>query len=310
MKLTIFTPTYNRAYIINTLYESLKRQSVIDFEWLVIDDGSTDNTEDVFKTILETTTLDVKYIKKRNGGKHTAANLALEHALGELFFVVDSDDYLADNAVERILFYYNQIKNDESFCGICGQKSFFNGENIGSDINYDILDTTIIDYRFYKKISGDKADVFKTKLLKEHRFPEYPGEKWCPLSIVWNRFGSNLKVRYFNEVLYYAEYLEDGLSLNRLKTRKNSPNNTMQYYLEISQYDIPIKEKIKAKINYWRFSFYSKRKFSKKFFESKPSFRFTSLVLGYFLYQFDKNAKIHDKLLNPNSKLINQQKSS
>jgi|SRR5690554_151147 len=308
MTLTIFTPTYNRAYIINNLYESLKRQTVLDFEWLVIDDGSTDDTEVYFQNILNNSDLDIKYIKKENGGKHTAANLAIEKAKGELFFVVDSDDFLADNAVERILFYYKQIKNDDSFCGVCGQKAFFNGETIGSNIDYKVLDTTIIDYRFHRKISGDKADVFRTKLLREHRFPEHPGEKWCPLSIVWNRFGSKLKVRYFNEILYYAEYLEDGLSLNRLKIRRKSPNNTMLYYLELSKYNIPIKEKVKAKINYWRFSFYSEKPFIEKFSKAGWMFPFSTFMVGYIFYQIDKNSKIHDKLLNPKNKLINQQK--
>src|SRR5690606_20760455 len=197
----IFTPTYNRGYIIENLYKSLNEQTDHNFEWLVIDDGSTDNTEAIFKEILSRKhPYKIRYVKKVNGGKHTAANLALDLAEGEIFFVVDSDDVLTANAVERVFYYYNQIKDDSSFCGVCGLKGFFNGKVIGSKIDYDVLDTTIIDYRFYKKIRGDKADVFRTSLLKEHRFPENEGEKWAPLSIVWNRFGSELKVRYFNEI--------------------------------------------------------------------------------------------------------------
>lgn len=309
MKLTIFTPTYNRGYIIKTLYESLKKQTVQDFEWLVIDDGSTDDTEVIFRKILNDKLIDAKYFKKENGGKHTAANFALNLAKGELFFVVDSDDYLADNAVERILFYYSQIENDLSFCGVCGLKAFFNGKVIGSPIEYEVLDTTIIDYRFHRKINGDKADVFRTSLLKQHRFPEYKNEKWCPLSIVWNRFGSSLKVRYFNEVLYYAEYLEDGISLNRNKIRRNSPKTTMQYYKELSCYDIPIKEKIKASINYWRFGLYSNETFFKLAEDLGVLKTLISFFPGYILFRVDQNKILNSRILDPKEEILNQQKN-
>jgi len=124
MKLTIFTPTYNRGYIIETLYKSLKTQTCKDFEWLVIDDGSTDNTAEIFSQFICEQKVDIRFYKKGNGGKHTAANLALKLAKGELFFVVDSDDFLSENAVERILFYYEQIKDDDSFFGVWFEKFF------------------------------------------------------------------------------------------------------------------------------------------------------------------------------------------
>src|SRR5690554_1545966 len=118
--LTVFTPTYNRGYIIEKLYESLNHQTNKNFEWLVIDDGSTDDTSKIFDKILKKDhEYQIRYIKKENGGKHTAANLALDLAEGEIFFVVDSDDVLTANAVERVFYYYNQIKDDSSFCGVC-----------------------------------------------------------------------------------------------------------------------------------------------------------------------------------------------
>jgi len=308
--LTVFTPTYNRGYIIEKLYESLNQQTNKNFEWLVIDDGSTDNTSKIFDKILKKEhEYQIRYIRKENGGKHTAANLALELAKGDSFFVVDSDDVLTNNAIERALYYFDQIKDDENFCGVCGLKGFFNGNVIGTTVNYDVLDTTIIDYRFYRKIGGDKADVFKTKLLKQHKFPENEGEKWAPLSIVWNRFGSKLKVRYFNEVIYLAEYLEDGISLNRNKIRRNSPKNTKQYYKELSNYNIPLKEKIKASVNYWRFGLYSDDSILKSVKDLGLIESLISFVPGFLLYLLDKNSNENTNLLNPKDKILKKQKN-
>ena len=307
--LTIFTPTYNRGYIIEKLYESLNHQTNKNFEWLIIDDGSSDNTELIFREILKKEhSYKIRYVKKENGGKHTAANLALELAQGEIFFVVDSDDILTENAVERVFYYYNQIKHDETYCGVCGLKGFFNGKVIGTPVKYDVLDTTMIDYRFYKRIGGDKADIFRTSLLKQHRFPENEGEKWAPLSIVWNRFGSKLKVRYFNEIIYLAEYLEDGISLNRNKIRRNSPKNTKQYYKELSQYNIPFKEVLKASINYWRFGLYSTDSIFSNIKDLGFLKSFISIIPGFILYQLDRNSKEDSSLLNPKGKILQNQK--
>ena len=108
IKITIFTPTYNRDYIIINLYKSLLIQTLKDFEWLIIDDGSTDNTELLVSSFIKDNKINIRYIKQQNGGKHRAINKALEEAKGELFFIVDSDDQLVDNAIERILYYFDQ----------------------------------------------------------------------------------------------------------------------------------------------------------------------------------------------------------
>lgn len=107
---TVFTPTYNRAYILNNLYQSLCRQSYGDFEWLIVDDGSTDNTEGLIASWLDESKISLCYIKQPNGGKHRAINRGIQEANGNLFFIVDSDDYLADNAIERILFFMSLLK--------------------------------------------------------------------------------------------------------------------------------------------------------------------------------------------------------
>ena len=125
MKVTVFTPTYNRAYILERLYNSLKRQSIYDFEWLVIDDGSTDSTSQLLeKWKKENLPFDIVYYKKDNGGKCRAINLGLQYARGELFLVVDSDDYLSEDAIEKITAWSNTIKEKEQFCGFAGNWSY------------------------------------------------------------------------------------------------------------------------------------------------------------------------------------------
>ena len=148
IKITIFTPTYNRDYIIINLYKSLLIQTLKDFEWLIIDDGSTDNTELLVSSFIKDNKINIRYIKQQNGGKHRAINKALEEAKGELFFIVDSDDQLVDNAIERILYYFDQIKEDSSFAGVCGVKAYFDGKKVGGEVDFDILDCSSILFRY------------------------------------------------------------------------------------------------------------------------------------------------------------------
>ena len=125
MKITVFTPTYNRAYIIETLYRSLQRQSFRDFEWLIVDDGSSDNTEEVVaRWQLEGNDFPIRYYKKENGGKCRAINYGVDRAQGKLFFNVDSDDYLTDDALEKVAAWVETLPRDGSFCGVVGNLAF------------------------------------------------------------------------------------------------------------------------------------------------------------------------------------------
>lgn len=122
-KITLFTPTYNRGYIISRLYESIKRQTFRDFEWIIFDDGSTDDTENlvnIWKS--ENKDFPIIYIKGKNGGKCRATNRALEVARGEIFFTIDSDDYLTDDACEKINDWMESIRNLPDYCGIVANR--------------------------------------------------------------------------------------------------------------------------------------------------------------------------------------------
>lgn len=255
MLITVFTPTYNRAYILPKLYRSLKKQTCMDFEWLVVDDGSTDNTSELFEKWKDERSFPIRYIKQLNGGKHRAINHGVKEAKGELFFIVDSDDILSTEAIQRIVNQYMPIRNDMSFGGICGLRAYHNGKRIGGECNFGTLDCTSLDFRYKYHIKGDMAEVIRTSVFKEFPFPEIEGEKFCPEALIFNRIATKYKLRYFYEKVYLCEYLEDGLTASIVKVRMKSPQTSTMFYSELFYMPIPLAQKIKAAINYWRFAY-------------------------------------------------------
>lgn len=253
--ITIFTPTYNRAYIIGKLYESLLTQTSKDFEWLIVDDGSTDDTEALIDSFIAERKINIRYVKQPNGGKHRAINHGVRLAKGELFFIVDSDDQLPSDSIAIVSDYYSQVSDDSSFAGVCGLRYYSTGVKIGGEFIYDVLDCNSIDFRFKYKLTGDMGEVFRTSVLKEYPFPEIENEKFCPEALVWNRIALKYRLRYFNRNIYLCDYLPDGLTAKIVKLRMDSPLASMLYYSELYNMPIPIDQKLKAAINYWRFAF-------------------------------------------------------
>lgn len=258
LSVTICTPTYNRAELLPRLFDSLCAQTRKDFEWLIVDDGSTDNTPSVVETFKNTDlpSFPIRYIKKENGGKHTAINLGVKEAKGELFFIADSDDMLPPHSVDTVIKSYTSIKSDNSLAGICGLDADFNGKIIGSGLPKENIAATSIEIRFLYKVSGDLKEVFKTKILKEFPFPQIPNERFCPEALVWNRIAQKYSLLFFNKPIYSAEYQQGGLTDNIVRIRMKSPIATMMTYAEMTGYKgVPLKSKIRSAINYWRFWF-------------------------------------------------------
>lgn len=226
MRITVFTPTYNRGYIIEKLYDSLKKQSFNDFEWIVVNDGSTDDTDEIFAQILKNDNdFPINYIKTINGGKHRAINIGVKQAKGELFFIVDSDDYLPENALERIDSIECTIESlqKKEFAGVCGLKAHMDGSIVGTTFNGDILDITSLQ-RSAHRVDGDKAEVFYTEVLRKYPFPEYKNENFMTECVVWDKIANDgLKLRFFNEKIYCCEYLPDGLTANSRKSFESTP---------------------------------------------------------------------------------------
>ena len=241
------------------LFDSLCAQTCKDFEWLIVDDGSTDDTQAVVETFKksELAEFPTRYIKKSNGGKHTAINLGVQKAQGELFFIADSDDALPPGSIGDVLKNYFPIQNDNSFAGVCGYMKHSNDTIIGHPLLE--TDATSIEMRGKYNIQGDMMEVFKTAVLKEFPFPEIPNERFCPEALVWNRISQKYKLRIFSQVIYCRDYIKGGLTDNIVRIRMKSPIATMMTYAEMTGYKgVPMKSKIRAAINYWRFGFCKK----------------------------------------------------
>lgn len=263
--ITIFTPTYNRANLLPLLYESLKKQTNHNFEWVIVDDGSKDNTEEVVQEFISEGVLKINYLKKQNEGKHIAINKGVEMAKGELFFIVDNDDVLPEKSLEIILQKYEKIRNKKNIAGIAGRKGYITGGYIGSNVVWtEDLICSSLDLRMRRNVKGDMAEVFKTEVLKEYLFPKFEGEKFCPEALVWNRISKKYSLLWFSDIVYKAEYIETGLTANIVKVRKYSPKASCLYYSELSKYEIPFVQKIKAVANYWRFAIYDNVPFISK----------------------------------------------
>lgn len=226
----VLTPTYNRSYILGKLYQSLLRQTSSDFKWYIVDDGSNDDTELLYKSFVQEK-FDIEYIKKENGGKHTALNVGVEKIEEELTIIVDSDDYLTEDAIETIVTDWNKFKKEDNICGISYYKIFEDGSVIGQEYPFeDIRIDTYINVRVNKKNLGDKAEVYLTKILKEHRFPEFRNERFLSEAIVWNAISrDNLKLAYIGKGICVCEYLEDGLSHMGRKMQLENPLGTLEH---------------------------------------------------------------------------------
>lgn len=253
--LTIFTPTYNRAYILPQLYESLCCQTNKDFEWIIVDDGSTDDTELLINDFISSKHIDIVYLKQPNGGKHRAINRAVKFARGEFFFIVDSDDYLPNDAVDVILKFLVQIEPNSKIAGICGLRSFHDGKIIAGEGIDSCIDDNSIKLRERYHIKGDMAEVFRTSIMREFPFPEFENENFISEAIVWNRIATQYVLRFIPVVIYITEYLPDGLTKSIRKRFRNSPKGTMLYFNEIIRSSLFGRvSKIIAAINYWRYT--------------------------------------------------------
>lgn len=249
--ITILTPTYNRCNLLPQIYQSLCQQTSPDFEWVVVDDGSTDATGKVVNKMLEAANFPLQYFYKENGGKHTALNFGVRKAKGELVLILDSDDQLPPNAVENIEKAYAEVRGDEAFAGVCGYMAHRDGQVIGSPVIDSDINT--IDLRYQLGVGGDMAEVFRKDILLKYPFPEIKGERFCPEALVWNRIAQNYKMRVFSKVIYFRDYLDGGLTSNIVRIRMKSPVASMMTYQEMTTYHVPLKVKVRAAINYWRF---------------------------------------------------------
>lgn len=274
-RLTVFTPTYNRAHTLGRCYESLCNQKCQSFKWLIIDDGSNDNTVELVREWQEENRIEIKYVYKENGGLHTGYNTAIGLLDTELSMCIDSDDYVAENAVEKILTFWDENK-DEKSAGIVGMDFDTKGNRIGCALtDYERVDGLSL---LARKGCGDKKYVVLTEAYKEvSPMPVFEGEKNFNPHYLILKLSKKYNFISYNEPLCIVEYQENGMSANIFKQYVDSPRSFMELRRVIMELPcISLKYLVKTTMHYIASSILAE---DKKMFIKSPRKVLTILLL-------------------------------
>jgi len=224
---TILTPSYNRAHTLTKLYESLCKQTSNDFVWMVVDDGSSDDTEKLINSFIQDDKIAIEYYRKENAGKHTALNFGIEKIHTPLTFIVDSDDSLTESAVSTIKEYDDRFKDNKDICGFSFLRVDSKGVvNTGKYKEDDAIDT-FVNKRINDNLLGDKAEVYYTDILRKYPFEVFEGEKFMPEDSVWVAMSGPYKMVHANREIYICDYLEGGLTKSGKSMKICSPYGMM-----------------------------------------------------------------------------------
>lgn len=290
-QITVFTPAYNRAYSLHLCYESLCRQNNKNFIWLIVDDGSTDNTKELVKKWEKNENgFEIKYVYKKNGGMHTAHNTAYEIIDTELNVCIDSDDYLAEDAIEKILTFWNQY-GSKKYAGIIGLDATFDNQVIGEKFD-DSLKTTTLGGYYTNGGKGDKKLVYRTEIMKKYPpYPEFEGEKYVSLGYKYLLCDQEYELLVLNEILCNVEYQLDGSSTNMFRQYLNNPKGFAFFRKTAMQCYPDFKRRFIENIHYVSSSILVK---NKKFLSESPKKGMTFLAIPFGIlltYYIKKKSK-------------------
>lgn len=283
--LTVFTPAYNRAYTLHKCYESLLRQTSKEFIWVIVDDGSIDNTKDLVKSWIKEKKIEIRYYYQKNQGMHGAHNKAYEVIDTELNVCIDSDDYMTDDAVEVITNYWEKNRSGK-LAGFGALNIFENKEVIGTKFPENLKSSRYFELYKIHKIKGDKKFIYRTDLIKKNPYPIFQGEKYVGLDYKYMKLDEKYKLGLMNKPVCIVEYLPDGSSLNMFKQYKNNPKGFSFYRIENMKNPSGNKlYKFKESIHYVASSILCK---NKNFIKETPE-KFLSILalpFGYILYRY------------------------
>ncbi len=263
---TVFTPTYNRAHTLGQVFESLNSQTFRDFEWLIVDDGSTDNTELLIRQWQMMSDFPIRYIRQEHAGKHIAFNRAVREAKGELLLNLDSDDACVSEALERFKYHWDSIPESKraQFSAVTALCKTSNGAIIGDRFPYDPTDSDSSEIRFRYRIGGEKWGFQRTDVLKDFPFPEVQGGSYIPEGIVWTAIAKRYKTRYVNEPLRIYRVAPVSGPSDQLMSRQNPKSHAVGGIMEhknILNYEMRYfryapDQFLRSAVHYGRFSFH------------------------------------------------------
>ncbi len=260
--ITVLTPSYNRAHTLPRLHESLVAQSFRDFEWVIVDDGSDDDTEPLAQSWMAAGGLEIRYRRQANKGKHVALNRGIEIARARFTTMVDSDDWLPPDSLERMLAWWDSIEADRRhlFSGVIGLCSDETGAIIGDRYPSEPFDCDPVELAYVYRISGDKHGMLRTEVLREFPFPFEEGRGFVSEALVWNRMALRYVERHVNEVFRIVEYQSDGLTSRARELMIESAAASRQFFLEelLLPHDLSRRQRSRSLANYVRFSFHAR----------------------------------------------------
>lgn len=248
--LTVFTPAYNRAYTLWKGYEGLKRQTSKNFKWVIVDDGSTDNTRELVEGWIKENQVPIEYYYKQNGGMHTAHNEAYRHIDTELAVCIDSDDYMTDNGVELIIDRWCKYGSDR-FAGMIGLDVYENGQVIGTSFPEGLTECKTYDLEKKYGVICDKKYVYRSEVIKKYLpYPEFEGERFGSVNWLYQKIDHDYDMLCSNDVYCVVEYMADGLTINIYEQHKKSPRTRAVECDALISYVPYLSEKLKRATQY------------------------------------------------------------
>jgi glycosyltransferase involved in cell wall biosynthesis len=255
---TVVTPAYNRAHTLGRQYESLVAQTFRSFEWVIVDDGSEDDTSKLVEMWTAEGRLDIRYRFQENRGKHVAVNRGVEIARGEFTTIIDSDDWFVPNALEVLLEHWDRIPATEraGFSGVVGLCADEDGNIIGDRYPTDPLDCSPVELTYAHGVTGDKHSLLRTDVLRRFPFPFEGLRAYVTEALVWNRMAREYRERHVNEVVVIKEYLPEGISASGLEHVVRGAPATRQFFLEEARlpHALTFRRRMRSHANYVRFS--------------------------------------------------------
>lgn len=288
MLVTVFTPLYNRENSIRDVYTSLCNQTCFDFEWLVINDGSTDSSGDIMDGIVAShnNSFPIRYSRRENRGLMATLNEGITKATGKLFMRLDSDDSALPNAIKHIKDNFNLIKDKENICALVFRAVGCDGKYVGF---HPFTDKQVSDFATFRDrlhATGDRSEVMKVSVFKEFPFPIIESEKFCPEGLIWNRIASQYDALYMTEPIYKKGTPDDSITADVFNYLKRNVKGTTLYYREIvANNNFSFKYRLLNTVKFYRYAFYS----GESLFDKIPlRFVLLGLPLGVLVIVYDK----------------------